>query len=229
MASFNDNAPLLLRQKWLNLTEGIERDVVESWWNVIEEELSKPSRKYHTFSHLQSMFCHMESVSNEIDDKRAVSYAIFFHDLVYDPQKQDNEEQSIELFRKFAQESGLGEDTDLMNKVIEMIAASQAHCTEVHKEEGSYGNDDVHYFLDFDMSILGSEPKEYEKYAAQISEEYSFLPSFKYDFLRSKVLKLFLQIPNIYATRLFREKYERQARENLQNEIDRLSSKATAV
>lgn len=45
-----------------------------------------------------------------------------------------------------------------MNKVENLILASKTHCTEEHKCEGIYGRDDVHYFLDFDISILGSEP-----------------------------------------------------------------------
>ncbi|KFM67350.1 hypothetical protein X975_15357, partial [Stegodyphus mimosarum] len=100
--------------------------------------------------------------------------------------------------------------------------ASKAHCTEEHKQEGMFGTEDIHYFLDFDVSILGAETADYKKYASQIAEEYTFLPSSKYKFMRSKVLELFLQVPNIYATRPFREKYEKRARSNIQNEIDSL-------
>lgn len=50
------------------------------------------------------------------------------------------------------------QNAELVNKVENLILASKTHCTEEHKCEGIYGKDDVHYFLDFDISILGSEP-----------------------------------------------------------------------
>ncbi|XP_055952850.1 uncharacterized protein LOC129988615 isoform X2 [Argiope bruennichi] len=211
-------------QKWLELTADVENSIKEKWWNTLKSHYSEDSRKYHTFFHLKHMFNHLESLNNEIQNKNAVSYAIFFHDAVYDARSQENEEQSIKLFNEFASESGISKKQELVSKVEELILALKAHCTEEHKTEGVFGKDDVHYFLDFDISILGSDPVEYKKYTQQIREEYSFLSKEKYNFLRSKVLQLFLQIPNIYATQAFREKYEEQARNNILSEIECLKT-----
>ena len=40
-----------------------------------------------------------------------------------------------------------------------------------HDEENP-GTRDLHYFLDFDLSILGTNPVEYTIYAKQIRKEY---------------------------------------------------------
>lgn len=217
-----------LQMRWAKLTKGVLEDVSEMWWNVVKEKYCEASRKYHTFSHLHKMFYHMDSHLNQVQNVIAMSYAIFFHDVVYDARSQENEEYSINLFKKFAEDSLLNEDTELVSTVEELILASKVHCTEEHKLEGVYGKEDVHYFLDFDLSILGTEPKEYKEYASQIAEEYDYLPTMKYNFLRSKVLQHFLQVPNIYATKAFRDDYEELARKNIENEIKWLTDASNA-
>lgn len=217
-----------LQTRWSKLTEGILKDISEKWWNVIKDRYSEPVRKYHTLCHLQKMFHHMDLHLNDIQDSEAMSYAIFFHDIVYDGKSQENEEHSVKLFQEFAEDSGLNQNPELINKVENLILASKTHCTEEHKSEDIFGKDDIHYFLDFDISILASDPIEYKEYASQICEEYNFMSTMKYNFLRSKVLQQFLQVPNIYATKTFRDNYEQQARRNIENEIQWLSNASNA-
>lgn len=218
-----------LQERWIKLTEGIPSSVQEKWWDIIKEKYSDSTRKYHTLSHLCNMFIHMDANINELQHVPSVSYAIFFHDLKYEVLSQSNEEESVKLFKEFASESSLIEDDDLLKRVEELIVLSKTHCTEEHKLEGLHGTDDLHYFLDFDVSILGSEPEEYERYTTQIREEYRYLPSPKYIFLRTRVLQLFSQIPNIYATKIYRDKYEKKARLNIENEIESLKANRLSV
>lgn len=37
-----------------------------------------------------------------------------------------------------------------------LIEATLGHCTEAHSNRDKTGEDDIHYFLDFDMAVLGS-------------------------------------------------------------------------
>lgn len=102
------------------------------------------------------------------------------------------------------------------------MEASAIHSTDEHKTEGAFGVDDHHYFLDLDMAVLGSPPEQYGQYTAELHSEYSFLDVTSYKNLRKKVLQSFLLIPNIFATKEFREKFEKQARQNIQDELQSL-------
>lgn len=73
------------------------------------------------------------------------------------------------------------------------------------------------------MAVLGSPQERYAQYINNIHNEYSFLDSKSYKCLRTKVLQSFLLIPNIFATKEFREKFEEQARKNIQEELNNLT------
>ncbi|KAK6642719.1 hypothetical protein RUM43_004221 [Polyplax serrata] len=114
-------------------------------------------------------------------------------------------------------------DSELHKHIKCLLEASAVHCTDEHKTEGAYGDSDLHYYLDLDMRILGSSENKYAQYIKNIHCEYSFLDETQYKKLRKKVLQSFLLIPNIFATKYFRDKYEAQARKNIQQELETLA------
>ncbi|GIY91423.1 uncharacterized protein CEXT_420271 [Caerostris extrusa] len=130
MAVDDNEVNAYIYQKWLDLNADVETNIKEKWWNTVKSHYSSENRKYHTFVHLKRMFNHLDSLINEIENKDAISYAIFFHDVVYDARSQDNEEESVKLFNKFCTESGILKNEELVSKVEELIMALKAHCTE---------------------------------------------------------------------------------------------------
>ena len=77
--------------------------------------------------------------------------------------------------------------------------------------------------VDVDLSILGRERKEFERYERGIREEYRWVPAPMYRRKRLEILHSFLNRPAIYATEHFRDRYEIRARENLEWAIQGLS------
>jgi len=77
--------------------------------------------------------------------------------------------------------------------------------------------------VDIDLSILGAEPARFDEYERQVREEYKWIPRFIYKKKRSELLKSFLDKPSIYATKIFHDECERQARENLKRSLAKLS------
>ena len=83
-------------------------------------------------------------------------------------------------------------------------------------------NLDNAYLLDLDLSILGTDWEIYNKYTQNIRKEYKIYPDILYKPGRKKVLKHFLERDSLYFTERFKTKFEKQARNNLIQEIDML-------
>ncbi|VDN29325.1 unnamed protein product [Gongylonema pulchrum] len=109
------------------------------------------------------------------------------------------------------------------NYVATLILESGKNCTDAHLTVGAYGDEDIHFLLDFDMAYLGADEALYDKYRKDIRRESAHLNDDDYRQQRLKVLTLFMQIPNIYATKQLRERFEAQARQNIAKEITELS------
>lgn len=204
--------------------QGIQKqlkDKKNKWSNYLEKRYGEEQRHYHTMKHLEDMSLLWHNYRARLGSPQLVALAILFHDVIYYPKEGDNEEKSDDVFKEFAQDISIPNDETA--KVSEWIIATKKHKTPAHLSE-TPGNDDVHYFLDFDMAILGREKQGYASYARQIRQEYIHIPDQDYLIGRAKVLTDFLKVPFIYATAEFRDKYEVMARDNIGNEIRALES-----
>ncbi|XP_078574280.1 uncharacterized protein LOC144860766 [Branchiostoma floridae x Branchiostoma japonicum] len=216
-----------LYERW---TELCSRDMVrtaeasQAWWRVVKDRYCEPWRFYHNLSHVHSMFLHFDNHRHKIQNQNAVAWAIFFHDIVYDAKASDNEARSAEMFHHFATEN-LQKPPDCIRETERLILLTKEHVTEEHRNKDRYGTKDEHYFLDFDMSVLGWPEQEYDVYAEQIRQEYVHIPLDQYRERRAKFLKKTLsEVTNIFSTEEFREQFEQQARQNLHREIQHLQA-----
>lgn len=140
--------------------------------------------------------------------------AIVFHDLIIKVTRGDNELRSAERMKQLLL-VGAGFPKALVSRAHGHILATRKH---------ELSNDpDTNYFVDADLSILGSGRQHYERYAAQVRMEYRRFPDLLYKAGRRTVLKHFLSQPAIYKTEWFNGRYERSARENLKWELSSLT------
>jgi predicted metal-dependent HD superfamily phosphohydrolase len=110
----------------------------------------------------------------------------------------------------------MGHPQDRIEKVARWIAATK------HALAAPTGDSDLDWLLDFDLSVLASEPDIYDAYARAVREEYAFYPDLIYNAGRAKVLRGFLDAPTIYRTQELRRTWEEHARKNLAGELSRL-------
>ena len=164
------------------------------------------------------MLSEAKRFESRINDYDSVCYAIWFHDIIYNPLRGDNEERSAECAKEFL--DNIKYEKKRIRKVEELILRTKDHTIPKGNE-----NYDMKVFLDLDLLILGMEREQYVKYANNIRKEYNFVPEDIYNKERKKILNQYLNSQFIYKTKKFRDLYEKQARNNIKFEIDNILSK----
>ena len=184
----------------------------EQMWSEIFINYSEKNRHYHTLSHLTCMISLLEEIKNKIKDWEAVLFAVFYHDIIYKSDSNQNEEMSADLAK--LRLTGLSFPENRIRKCTSLILATKGH---------SNSNDnDTNLFTDADLSILGQSWDIYSEYSKQIREEYSIYPDMIYNPGRKKVLAHFLEMSPIFKTQYFFDKFEIQAKKNLIAELKSL-------
>jgi len=190
-----------------------ESKQVEEFWKEVEMHYSGANRYYHTLAHLELMYQQLAACRQWIEDWDTVLFSLFYHDIIYNPLQQDNEEQSASLIVQRLQALSYPE---------QKIARCQAQilATKKHQQEA---DTDANYLTDADLSILGSNWDTYTQYAVNIRKEYAVYPDPLYKPGRAKVLQHFLQMERVFKTPYFFERFEQQARQNLAAELQQLN------
>lgn len=140
-----------------------------------------------------------------------IIFAIAYHDIIYNTLKTNNEERSADVAVKKLSAASFPDQSVAFCK--RLILATKRH---------ERADEETNLFTDADLSILGAEPESYNKYAEQIRREYSIYPDLVYNPGRKKVLMHLLGMSNIYKTKEFADKYEVQARINIEAELKQL-------
>jgi len=161
-------------------------------------------RKYHTLDHIEAMLEHKHGII-PLDDE--LELAIIFHDVIYDPQSQENERNSADYFLRCFDGFIWGE---FSSEVERLILA-----TDHGSQRRGTNREDL--LIDIDLSIFSADADSYDLYSKGIREEFKHLSDDEFRIGRARVLKKFLDKP-IYGTRYFRPK-EGLAHENLEREL----------
>jgi 8-oxo-dGTP diphosphatase len=182
----------------------------------IVERYAAAGRYYHTAAHLNFMLAQLEAVAAGLYDLDAVLFALFYHDAIYLPTRDDNEAESAELAA--ARLAKLGLSPERIQKVRRMILATRDHVLS---------NDvDTNILMDADLAVLGQPRTAYLRMAAEVRREYACYDESTWNTGRRRVLEHFLALPQIYKTPYFQTRFEQTARENLEYERKILAARA---
>lgn len=167
---------------------------------------SAPGRHYHNLAHIEDCLDALARVENLSPRERDIlSEAIWWHDVVYDATRADNEELSAQLAEQHVR-------ADISHEVARLIRLTKSHDVEANDRLGAI-------LISIDLGILAAEPARYDAYAAAIRQEFCHVPDADYRTGRAEVLARFAARPVIFPDADFAAKHDGPARDNLAREL----------
>jgi predicted metal-dependent HD superfamily phosphohydrolase len=187
--------------------------LIDNLWQELRANYETDNRHYHNLNHINFLIEQLLGCRSEIKNWDAVVFAAFYHDIIYNTGRGDNEEQSAAFAVTRLEELGVDKMT---------ISACAGHILATGNH-GASENSDTTIFIDADLSILGAPWDQYLEYSKNIRQEYVQVPDAMYKLGRRGVLMKFLNRETIFHNKYFAEKYEEQAKENMRQELQLLS------
>ncbi|MQY03546.1 HD domain-containing protein [Actinomadura macrotermitis] len=176
----------------------------------LDARYGEAHRRYHTRRHLTAVLDLVDELAGHAADPDLVRLAAWFHDAVYDPERADNEERSARLAERMLA------DTDLpagaVAEVARLVVLTATHAPAPDDRNGQV-------LCDADLGVLGAPPEAYAAYAAAVREEYAFVPEEFFRAGRAEVLRGLLDLPALFHTPQARDRFEEQARRNMETEL----------
>jgi predicted metal-dependent HD superfamily phosphohydrolase len=187
-------------------------------WAALVEAWSQPHRRYHGLAHLAAVLGLVGELAAAATDPDAVRLAAWYHDVVYDPRRDDNEQVSAERAR--AGLRGLVDD-DRVAEVARLVLLTAGHDPQPGDADGAV-------LCDADLAVLAGPPEAYAGYASAVREEYGHLPDEVFVAGRIAVLEHLLALPELYRLPAVAAGWTPRARANMTAELSLLRSRAAS-
>lgn len=205
------------QSQWQVLAQAFtsDADLTGELYAEIAEQYTAIERHYHTLTHVADLLRLFEEYRSLVQSLETVQFAIWYHDLVYDPLQTNNEFLSADIAGQRLHQLSVPDPIILQVKAL--ILATRHHTLLPGKDDF-----DSRLFLDCDLAILGANRERYAEYMQEIRQEYIKVPLSDYSKGRKLVLERFLERENIFLTAEFQERFEEQARDNIRFELNLL-------
>lgn len=180
---------------------------------------AEPTRGHHGVGHLRDVLARLDELAaaGTAYDRVPVQLAAWFHDAVYDGER-DAEERSA----SWAEEALAPHVDDVtLAEVVRLV-----RLTEQHRPEPGDANGCA--LTDADLSILAAPAGRYEEYVAAVRKEYAHLPDDVFSAGRADVLRQLAEKPQLFHTAHGIATWEAPARANLARELESLAASVSA-
>ncbi len=184
-------------------------------WAALVAAWSEPHRRYHGLAHLAAVLGLVGELAGAAADPTAVALAAWYHDVVYDPERDDNEQVSADRARVGLRGLVPGERVD---EVARLVLLTAGHSPEPGDVNGAV-------LCDADLAVLAGPPDAYAAYASAVRAEYAHLSDEEFTAGRIAVLERLLALPLLYRLPAVADEWAPRARANLTAELALLRSR----
>ncbi|MGR9106850.1 MAG: HD domain-containing protein [Gammaproteobacteria bacterium] len=165
---------------------------------------SEPGRWYHTRAHVFHCLSEFDRAITRLECPDAVELALWFHDAIFVPGADNNEQRSAGLLTECA---GTSFSPSFVNKTCGLILVT------THKQPPAQG--DESYMVDIDLSSFGVNWIRFVRDSLHVRYERSDVADKDYYLSHARFLRSLLDRPHIFQTELFHDLYEESARRNI--------------
>jgi predicted metal-dependent HD superfamily phosphohydrolase len=189
-----------LIQRWPLLDHATDRDALLTAY-------ADPARGYHDTLHLTEVLDRIEELGT---DEPALRLAAWFHDAVYDGERDAEERSAVWAEQALA-------DTPYATEVARLVRVTERH----DPAEGDLGGQAL---CDADLAILAAPADRYDTYASGVRRDYAHVSDTDFAAGRAAVLRELAGRERLFHSAYAREHWDAPARANLARELDRLDA-----
>ena len=165
----------------------------------------EPQRHYHTLAHIEQclgMFDQCKLLASKPD---ALELAVWFHDVIFEPGKSDNEKRSAQLYLQLSD----GVHDEPTRGLVDRLIMATLH------DGSSLADSDAIYMVDIDLSSFGLSWDEFLQDSQNLRLESAALSDAEYYRRKTNFQSCLLAKERFYLSDYFAERLETQARANL--------------
>ena len=165
----------------MNLQQLLEKWNIKCDIKTILSMWNESHRSYHNLNHLNDLISQINENKSKYSEKEydKLILTALFHDIVYDPTSQTNEEDSANFLIECAVDK---KNSDILD-VKQMILDTKTHNSTTNLSES---------FNKYDMNIVERDFDQLLEWERGISEEYSIYSKEEYKMGRLKFLESIL-------------------------------------
>ncbi len=168
----------------------------------------EPHRHYHTLAHVADTLGWLDWSYSLAERPHEIALALWFHDVVYDPARADNEAESAGVAREELTRAGVA--SEAVERIAALIMATRDHDAQ---------RGDAALLVDIDLSILGASEEAFAEFERQVREEYRAYDDRAYALGRARVLRKLASREPLFHTPFLAEELAQRAQRNLARAI----------